>query len=310
MSKIKVRLVKRGTVNVKLKPKNGIKAKTDTTYLYDPTLVAGWVDLAEDWAIKTDGKVEEEGVEIDYSAKAYAIGGTGTQTNNAKYYAEQASNSATSASNSATTATTQAGIATTQAGIATTKAGEAATSATNASNYATSAAGSANDASHSAGDAYSSEINAASSASTATTQAGIATTKAGEASGYATSASNSALSASTSATNSQIWAEGTDVQVSALGGEKSSKGWAIRAKEIVDSIGTVLHYKGSVATYADLPTTGQVVGDMWNVLADGANYAWDGTGWDALSGIVDLTGYATQTWVQNQGYTKVTIRRL
>lgn len=208
MSKIKVRLVKRGTVNVKLKPKNGIKAKTDTTYLYDPTLVAGWVDLAEDWAIKTDGKVEEEGVEIDYSAKAYAIGGTGTQTNNAKYYAEQASNSATSASNSANTASIHAGTATTQAGIATTKAGEAATSATNASNYATSAAGSANDASHSAADAYNSEINAASSASDASDSASAAYISEVNVYGYEEKC--------------RVWAEGDDEEVEELGGTHSS----------------------------------------------------------------------------------------
>lgn len=28
---------------------------------------------------------------------------------------------------------------------------------------------------------------------------------------------------------------------------------------------TVYQYKGSVATYANLPTTGQKVGDVWNV---------------------------------------------
>ena len=43
--------------------------------------------LAQDWAVKTDGQVAA----TDYSAKAWAIGGTGTTTNNAKYWAEQAS---------------------------------------------------------------------------------------------------------------------------------------------------------------------------------------------------------------------------
>ena len=41
---------------------------------------------AEDWASKTSGEVAA----TDYSAKAYAVGGTGTETNNAKYYSEQA----------------------------------------------------------------------------------------------------------------------------------------------------------------------------------------------------------------------------
>lgn len=241
MTKIKVRLKKRGVTNVKLKPKNGIRVKNSTTYLYDPTLVADFVDLAEDWAVKTDGKVEEEGVEIDYSSKAYAIGGTGTETNNAKYYSEQASSSATDASDSATIATTQAGIATTQAGIATAKASEAATSETNASNYATSAASSANDSSHSAADAYNSEVNAASSADTATTQAGIATVRAGEASNYADSASASATTAETMKDNAQTWAEGNDEAVSVLGGEHSSKGWAEKSKAWAD---TFIHEQG------------------------------------------------------------------
>lgn len=40
-------------------------------------------------------------------------------------------------------------------------------------------------------------------------------------------------------------------------------------------------YKGSVATYDDLPSTGNKVGDVWNVQATGMNYAWNGTSWDA-----------------------------
>ena len=63
---------------------------------------------------------------------------------------------------------------------------------------------------------------------------------------------------------------------------------------------TVYQYKGSVATYADLPTTGQKVGDVWNVEAAdpdhgikaGDNVAWDGAQWDILGGNHDLSGYA------------------
>ncbi len=62
----------------------------------------------------------------------------------------------------------------------------------------------------------------------------------------------------------------------------------------------VYQYKGSVATYADLPTTGQKVGDVWNVktadpdhgIKAGDNVAWDGTTWDILAGNTDLSGYA------------------
>lgn len=41
-------------------------------------------------------------------------------------------------------------------------------------------------------------------------------------------------------------------------------------------------YKGSVATQSDLPSSGNTVGDVWNVQADGMNYAWNGTSWDSL----------------------------
>lgn len=41
-------------------------------------------------------------------------------------------------------------------------------------------------------------------------------------------------------------------------------------------------YKGSVATQNDLPSSGNTVGDVWNVQANGMNYAWNGTSWDPL----------------------------
>jgi len=53
-------------------------------------------------------------------------------------------------------------------------------------------------------------------------------------------------------------------------------------------------YKGTKPTYADLPTTGNKVGDVWNVDANGANYAWDGSAWDKLSETIDLSSYATK----------------
>lgn len=63
---------------------------------------------------------------------------------------------------------------------------------------------------------------------------------------------------------------------------------------------TVYQYKGSVVTYADLPTTGQKVGDVWNVetadpdhgIKAGDNVAWDDAQWDILGGNHDLSGYA------------------
>lgn len=72
----------------------------------------------------------------------------------------------------------------------------------------------------------------------------------------------------------------------------------VTAKQL--GLTTVYQYKGSVATYADLPTTGQKVGDVWNVetadpdhgIKAGDNVAWNGAQWDILGGNQDLSGYA------------------
>ena len=56
---------------------------------------------------------------------------------------------------------------------------------------------------------------------------------------------------------------------------------------------------GSVATYDDLPSSGQTVGDVYNVLDTGANYVWTSSGWDKLSETVDLSGYLTISSAQS-----------
>lgn len=73
--------------------------------------------------------------------------------------------------------------------------------------------------------------------------------------------------------------------------------------EIDNKVSSALHYKGSKDTYADLPTTGNTTGDVWNVAeADtthgvkaGDNVAWNGTEWDVLAGTVDLSAYMLTT---------------
>lgn len=47
-------------------------------------------------------------------------------------------------------------------------------------------------------------------------------------------------------------------------------------------LSSVYKYKGSKVNYAALPESGNEVGDVWNVEDTGMNYAWTGTGWDAL----------------------------
>lgn len=61
-------------------------------------------------------------------------------------------------------------------------------------------------------------------------------------------------------------------------------------------LSSVYNYKGSKATYAELPSD-TAAGDVWNVEEAhdnhpaGTNWAWTGTAWDALGGAVDLSGY-------------------
>lgn len=64
-------------------------------------------------------------------------------------------------------------------------------------------------------------------------------------------------------------------------------------------VSSALKYKGSKNTYAELPSSENEVGDVWNIVqADpshsvkaGDNVAWNGTSWDVLSGTVDLSAY-------------------
>lgn len=70
-------------------------------------------------------------------------------------------------------------------------------------------------------------------------------------------------------------------------------------QQINAKLSSALKYKGSKDTYADLPKTGNQVGDVWNVVAAygnahaGTNWAWNGTIWDPLGGTIDLTNYVT-----------------
>ena len=77
--------------------------------------------------------------------------------------------------------------------------------------------------------------------------------------------------------------------------EKNTQDIAKNTKDIEDleeKIAVVYKFKGSVNTYADLPTEDNQTGDVWDVKADDMNYAWTADGeWDQLGPTVDLSGY-------------------
>lgn len=53
-------------------------------------------------------------------------------------------------------------------------------------------------------------------------------------------------------------------------------------------ITAMYRYKGSVASTDKLPTSGQTIGDVYDV-GNGMNYAWNGSDWDALGEIFTIT---------------------
>lgn len=114
-------------------------------------------------------------------------------------------------------------------------------------------------------------------------------------------------------TNDSDYQTGTDVEtaISTAIADKADKATTLAGYGITDAytktevdskVASVYRYKGTVQTYADLPATGQEVGDVWNVVtADtthgikaGDNVAWNGTAWDVLAGEIDLSVYATK----------------
>ncbi len=61
--------------------------------------------------------------------------------------------------------------------------------------------------------------------------------------------------------------------------------------EVDGLVSGVLHYKGTKANTSALPSSGNVIGDVWHITVDGSEWAWDGTEWQELGSTVDLSGY-------------------
>ena len=168
-------------------------------------------------------------------SQSYAIGGSGGRdgenTDNAKYYSEQASKSATASANSASTASTKASEAESSASSASASATKSATSESNASKSASSVATSMSTANTKASEAAQSATSAGNSASTATSKAAAAST----------SASNAATS------------------------EANAKKYYEQAKAISESFSGALRPMGTV-TFANLPSVlSASAGDMYNI---------------------------------------------
>lgn len=92
------------------------------------------------------------------------------------------------------------------------------------------------------------------------------------------------------------WAETNDSSPAFIKNKPDLSVYALRSE-----ISTIYRYKGTVATYDQLPVASQVVGDAYNIATDdkshgikaGDNVVWQGEYWDNLSGYVDLSPYLT-----------------
>lgn len=75
--------------------------------------------------------------------------------------------------------------------------------------------------------------------------------------GYSNNSSNYANTSLGYANNASIWAEGTDVEVAALGGEHSSKGWA--------NVASSLTSDKAKTDLSNITTTGKATADTWGI---------------------------------------------
>ena len=77
-------------------------------------------------------------------------------------------------------------------------------------------------------------------------------------------------------------------------------------KSQVDSKFTSVYiFKGSVDTAEDLPTEGNVIGDVWNVRKNDTNYAWTSEGWDALGGTAELASLTSNGLMSKEDFAKL-----
>lgn len=77
-------------------------------------------------------------------------------------------------------------------------------------------------------------------------------------------------------------------------------------KSQVDSKFTSVYiFKGSVDSVEDLPTEGNVIGDVWNVRKNDTNYAWTSEGWDPLGGTAELASLTANGLMSKEDFAKL-----
>lgn len=74
---------------------------------------------------------------------------------------------------------------------------------------------------------------------------------------------------------------------------KADKDTTYTKSEVDGKLSGIYHYKGTVANSGALPADASN-GDVYNTEDTGMNYAWNGTVWDALGSLADLSDYYTK----------------
>ena len=75
--------------------------------------------------------------------------------------------------------------------------------------------------------------------------------------------------------------------------------------QIDNLVSAVYKFKGSVANFASLPSTGQTTGDVWNVTDTGINYAWAGSVWDDIGGVEALATASNDGLMSSSDFAKL-----
>lgn len=296
--------------NAKVSEQNAAQSASDADA--DATNAAESATIAynsEQNAIEQANKATEEAnaaAESAYQAQTSALAAH-EYASNAEADAQNALETLGHVLEAETNATNAANTAIEQAGIATEKAAEAGTHATNASVSATNAKTSEDNAKNyelgakGYSETATQEANASAESAYQSQQSALASAQ------YASDAESDAQNAletlghvlesetiSTNAANTATQ-KAQEASESAADAQESAE----EAQRIKDSLGNIYVFKGSVATFEDLPTNASI-GDVYDVLDTGKNYAWDGSKWDDIGGTVDLSSYAKTSYVDGR----------
>ena len=85
----------------------------------------------------------------------------------------------------------------------------------------------------------------------------------------------------------------TKIETNTLLNAKADKATTYTKSEVDSKLSGIYHYKGTVANSGALPADASN-GDVYNTEDTGMNYAWNGTAWDALGSLADLSDYYTK----------------